>query len=83
MIRTFGIGPQVKNKITVWKGTFGRKRRQIPQKCGNNALGKMTVFGPLWDPWMVISCENRRPCFDNVPNVSYVFVISDALFIMF
>ena len=56
----FGIGPSAE-KVDKSQG-----------KCKNNALGNMTVSGP----WMTISCQQRRPCCDNVLNVSCVFSAS-------
>ena len=35
-------------------------------------------------PWLTTSCKKRRPCFDNIPNVSYHFVcIAHTLITMF
>ena len=45
------------------------------EKCKHNALGKKTVFGPFFGPWMSISCQRWSPCFDNFPNVSCVLCI--------
>ena len=74
MIRTFGLGPRAKN------GVFGLGPRakivgKSQGKCKNKALGKMTNFGPFSGPRMAISCQKRRPCFDNFPVISCVFHI--------
>ena len=51
MIRTFGLGPWVKNGrlLGVWVRTFGSKIVGKSQgKRKNNALGKMANFGPFF-----------------------------------
>ena len=67
----FGKGPSAEN--------VGKSQ----EKCKNNALGKMTVLGPFWGPWMTTTCQRRSPCFDMFPNVSSDFCISHAIFILF
>ena len=42
-------------------------------KCKNKALGEMANFGPFSGPRMAISCQKRRPCFDNFPVISCSF----------
>ena len=77
MIRTFGLGTSGEKVPfwAVWVGTSGQNRRQIPGKRKNNASGKMAVFGLFFGPRMAISCQKRRPCFDNFPVISCVFHI--------
>ena len=57
----FGLGPRAK--------IVGKSQG----KCKNKALGKMANFGPFSGPRMAISCQKRRPCFDNFPVISCVF----------
>ena len=59
----FGLGPRAK--------IVGKSQG----KCKNKALGKMANFGPFSGPRMAISCQKRRPCFDNFPVISCVFHI--------
>ena len=41
-------------------------------KCGINASGKMTVFGPFLGPWMTISCQQKGV---RVLIVSFLFLV--------
>ena len=77
MIRTFGLGPWVKNGVFFAFG-LGPRAKIVGKSQGkrkNNALGKMANFGLFFGPWMVFSCPKRRLCFDNFPNVSRVLCI--------
>ena len=42
----------------------------------------MTVFDLFWVHCLTISCENKRPCFDNFTNASCVFAFSHAIITM-
>ena len=75
MIRTFGLGPRAK-KRRFWAFGLGPRAKIVGKsqgKCKNKALGEMANFGPFSGSRMAISCQKRRPCFDNFPVISCVF----------
>ena len=76
MIRTFGLGPRAKNDVFGRLGQdFGRKSSANPRgSVKTRRWGKWPFSGPFSGPRMAISCQKRRPCFVNFPNVSRVFV---------
>ena len=81
MIRTFGIGPRSK-KRRFWAFGLGPRAKIVGKSQGkrkNNALGKMTNFGPFLGPWMAKSCQKRRPCFDIFPMFSVFLCICSRL----
>ena len=81
------LGPFPTHDLDLWIRTSGEKRRfwafgfgprakivgKSQEKCKNKALGKMANVGPFSGPRMAISCQKRRPCFDNFPVISCVF----------
>ena len=61
MIRTFGPGRRAK-KRRFWAFGIGPPAEIVDKSQGkyeNNALGKKTVLGPFWGPWLTISCQER------------------------
>ena len=56
MIRTFGLGPRAK-KCLFWRLGQDLRRKSSANPRGsvkNNALGKMTIFGPFSGLWIAI-----------------------------
>ena len=47
---------------------------------GKTSVKRGTVFEPFLGPWTTISFQKRNPCFDNFPNVSFIFVFSYTVF---
>ena len=65
--------------MPIWAFGLGLLAKIVGKSQGkrkNNASGKMmAVFGPFFGPRMAMSCQKRRPCFDNFPVISCVFHI--------
>ena len=75
MIRTFGLGPRAK-KCLFWRLGWDLGPKSLANPRGSvktRRWGKWPILAPFSGPRMAISCQKRRPCFDNFPVISCVF----------